>query len=177
MKSGPEFHRLGPGRPITLPKEMVREQRRSRRIAMSDAERDAFLGEQLTCRVATVSAGGRPHVTPLWYVWDGSALWLYSIVRSQRWRDLERDPRVSVVVDAGTDYLELRGVELGGSVEVLGEAPRTGEPGHPELDEPERLFRDRYHGGGDFPYDGRHAWLRLTPDRQYSWDFRKIPGA
>lgn len=116
-------------------------------------------------------------LSPLWYVWDGSALWLYSIVRSQRWRDLGRDPRVSVVVDAGTDYLELRGVELGGGVEVMGEVPRTGEPGHPELELPERLFRERYHGGRDFPYDGRHGWLRLIPDRQYTWDFRKIPGA
>ena len=144
---------------------------------MTAEERDAFLGEQKVCRVATVSAGGRPHVSPLWYAWDGESLWLYSVVRSQRWRDLERDPRVSVVVDAGeASYPELRGVELSGRAEPVGEVPRTGEPGHPELEEAERLYFARYHGG-EAGHDGRHAWLRVTPERQYTWDFRKLPRA
>ena len=39
-------------------------------------------------------------------------MWLYSITRSQRWTNLERDPRVSVLVEAGDDYFELRGAEL-----------------------------------------------------------------
>jgi len=60
----------------------MKEQRRSRRIAMSPEERDAFLDEQRTCRVATAGAAG-PHLTALWFVWDGQALWLTSIVKSQ----------------------------------------------------------------------------------------------
>ena len=141
---------------------------------MSAPERDAFLAEQRTCRVATVSLGGAPHVQPLWYVWDGASLWLYSIVRSQRWKDLERDPRVAVVVDAGEEYGDLRGVELAGTVEVVGEVPRTGEA-NPPLESVERLFVERYHKGrGRFPHDGRHAWLRLRPGREFSWDFRKM---
>jgi hypothetical protein len=97
----------------------------------------SFLAEQRTCRVATVSKDGRPHVGALWFVWDGESLWLYSIVRSQRWTDLLRDPRVSVVIDDGVEYGELRGVELSGTVEFIGEAPRTGEP-VPALETPER---------------------------------------
>lgn len=141
---------------------------------MTSEERDRFLTEQRTCRVATVSVAGAPHVQPLWYVWDGRSLWLYSIVRSQRWKDLERDPRVAVVVDAGEDYLELRGIELAGVVEVVGEVPRTGAA-NSELEIPERLFVERYHPGQNlFPHDGRHGWLRLRAEREYSWDFRKI---
>ena len=90
----------------------MREQRRGGKIAMDVEERDAFLASERTCRVATVGGDGAPHVTPLWFVWDGSALWLTSIVRSQRWTDLQREPRISVVVDAGTDFMELRGVEI-----------------------------------------------------------------
>ncbi|HEU5085582.1 MAG TPA: pyridoxamine 5'-phosphate oxidase family protein, partial [Acidimicrobiales bacterium] len=77
------------------------KQRRGRRIAMSPEELDEFLRTEHTCRVASVGADGAPHVAPLWFVWDGEALWLNSLVRSQRWTDLQRDPRVSVVVDAG----------------------------------------------------------------------------
>ncbi|UUU20554.1 pyridoxamine 5'-phosphate oxidase family protein [Streptomyces sp. DSM 40750] len=152
---------------------MTVTQRRGRRIMMEPAELDAFLSAQRTCRVATVSSDGAPHVSPLWFVWDGTSLWLYSITRSRRWSTLRRDPRVAVVVDAGEEYGELRGVELSGTVEFVGEAPRTGEP-NPELAEVERLFARKNFGIDEIPHDGRHAWLRLTPDAVASWDFRKL---
>ena len=147
-------------------------QRRGRRIAMDKAELDAFLAQQHTCRIATTGRAG-PHLTPLWYVWDGTALWLTSLVRSQRWTDLTRDPRVAVLVDAGEAYGELRGAELRGAVEVIGEVPRAGTP-DPALAGPERLFARKYLGGDAMRHDGRHAWVRLVPDKITSWDFRKI---
>ncbi|MET9843002.1 pyridoxamine 5'-phosphate oxidase family protein [Streptomyces ossamyceticus] len=152
---------------------MAATQRRGRKIMMEPGELDAFLGAQRTCRVATVSADGAPHVSPLWFLWDGTSLWLYSITRSRRWSELRRDPRVAVVVDAGEDYGELRGVELSGTVEVVGEVPRTGVP-LAELTEVERLFARKNFGIDDMPHDGRHAWLCLTPDAITSWDFRKL---
>ena len=151
---------------------MAEQQRRGRKIAMSAEEVDVFLRSERTCRVGTMSAERGPHVSPLWFVWDGKSLWLTSIVKSQRWVDLERDPRVSVVVDAGTDFMELRGVELVGKVVQVGEVPRVGEA-DPELEEPERLFGEKY-AGGQMYHDKRHAWLRLTPDKIVSWDFRKM---
>lgn len=148
-------------------------QRRGRAIAMTDGERDAFLRTQPVCRVATIGPGGSPHASALWFVWDGAALWLNSLVRSQRWTDLSRDPRLSVIVDdGGSDFLRLRGVELTGRGLIVGETPRAGEPVE-ELRAPERLFADKY-SGGEFRYDGRHGWFRLLPDKIVSWDFAKI---
>ena len=148
-------------------------QRRGTAIAMTEEERDVFLRTQSVCRVATIGPGGAPHVGALWFVWDGTALWLNSLTRSQRWTDLSRDARLSVVVDeGGADFLRLRGVELSGRARVVGETPRKGEPVE-ELREPERLFADKY-AGGEFRYDGRHGWLRLLPDKIVSWDFSKI---
>ncbi len=140
---------------------------------MSPEELDAFLEDERTCRVATVGRDGAPHNVPLWFVWDGRALWLNSVVKSQRWTDVGRDPRVSVVVDAGGSYGELRGVELIGHLERVGEAPRTGTP-DPDLEAPERLFAGKYSHESAFAADGRHAWLRLAPDKIVSWDFRKL---
>lgn len=148
-------------------------QRRGRRIMMTSPELDTFLREQRTCRVATVGADGSPHVGALWFCWDGTSLWLYSITRSKRWAQLRRDPRLAVVVDDGTEYGELRGAELSGEAVVVGEAPRTGEP-CAELDAPEKLFAAKYFGLDRMPHDERHAWLRLTPREVVSWDFRKI---
>jgi Pyridoxamine 5'-phosphate oxidase len=150
----------------------LRPQKRGRKIAMTPSELDDFLDSERTCRVATISPDG-PHATPLWYCWHDSALWLYSITRSQRWTDLQKDPRISAVVDAGHDFLELRGAEIVGIVSVVGEVPRTGEPAD-ELAPVEAKMAQRYFDGGDMFHDGRHAWLKLTPSKISSWDFRKI---
>ncbi len=151
----------------------MQEQRRGRKIAMTNDELDAYLGTERTCTVATVSHDG-PHVTALWFVWDGTCVWLYSITRSQRWTDLQRDPRVALLVEAGEEYFELRGVEVSGRVETVGEVPRTGEANE-DLVEAERLFAAKYQGGADaMVHDGRHAWLKLTPAKIASWDFRKL---
>src|ERR1700722_2299790 len=117
---------------------MSTEQRRGRKIAMTTEELDAFLAGARTCRLATSSPQG-PHLTALWFGWDGTALWIYSIVRSQRWTDLQRDGRVAVLVDAGEEYRELRGAELRGTDEFVGAVPWTGAPDQ-ELAEPERLL-------------------------------------
>src|ERR1044072_5789426 len=97
----------------------VTQQRRGRKIMMTPGELDDFLTTQHTCRVATVSADGAPHVSTLWFAWDGASMWLYSVVRSKRWTDLRRDPRVAIVVDTGEEDGELRGVELCGAVGVV----------------------------------------------------------
>ncbi len=141
---------------------------------MSDDERDAFLAAERTCRVATIGLDG-PHATPLWFGWDGTALWLYSIVQSQRWTDLQRDPRISVVVDAGVEYFELRGVEIVGRAEPVGELPRTGTP-DAALTEVEKIFGAKYLAAndGEMFHDQRHGWLRIVPTKITSWDFRKL---
>lgn len=152
---------------------MAVTQRRGRRIMMSPDELDAYLGAERTCRVATVSGDGAPHVSALWFAWDGTSLWLFSITRSKRWADLRGDQRIAVVIDSGVEYGELRGVELSGSAVFVAESPRMGEP-CPELDVPERLFAQKYFGMDTMPYDGKHAWIRLTPEAITSWDFRKL---
>jgi Pyridoxamine 5'-phosphate oxidase len=149
----------------------MKPQRRRLAMAMAADEIDDLLRRSRTCRVATAGPEG-PHVSPLWFVWDGEALWLSTLTRSRRWTHLRRDPRVAVVVDDGTDFGELRGVELYGRVEVVGEVPRVGDP-CAELAVPERAFAEKYLGGR-FGHDGRHAWLRLCPAKIVSWDHRKL---
>jgi hypothetical protein len=152
--------------------EQLKEQKRGRAIAMSADEVDAYLRTAHTCRVGTAGLGGVPHVSALWFVWDGTALWLNSLFKSQRWTNVVRDPRVSVLVDGGEEFMELHGVEIVGKAEVVGEVPRT-DASDPVLAEPERLFGEKY-TGGQFVVDGRHAWLRVVPEKIVSWDFRKI---
>ena len=153
----------------------MQQQRRGRVIAMNGEELTSFLGEQHTCRLATTGPDG-PHVAPVWFVWDGQALWVYSLTRSQRWANVTRDPRVAVVGDDGHHYHELRGAEIEGQATVVGPVPRTGEqdPPAPELAEPELLMAAKYFGAAAMTHDARHAWLRITPRKLVTWDFRKL---
>ena len=151
----------------------MRPQRRGLKIAMSTDEVDAFLAQERVCRVSTVGPDGTPRSNPLWFVWHDRCLWLYSLVGTQRWANIGRTPTVSALIDAGHVYGELRGVELLGKVAVVGDVPRTGR-GDSDLTAPEQLFFRKYFDRDEPVHDGRHAWLRLDPDKVLSWDFRKL---
>lgn len=87
---------------------------------MTEAEVLAFLAEQRTLTCATVGADGWPHLAPLWYVLRDDAaaptVWAWTYAKSQKVRNLERDPRASLQVEAGEDYDQLRGVTLRATV-------------------------------------------------------------
>ncbi len=85
---------------------------------MSDAEVGAFLGEERIVVCATIGRDGFPHLMPLWYVVRDGELWSWTFAKSQKVRNLERDARATLQVEAGTEYPELRGVMLKCDVEI-----------------------------------------------------------
>jgi general stress protein 26 len=87
-------------------------------IRMSDAEVLAFLEEERTVVCATNGRRGWPHLMPLWYVLrptgdEGAPeVWAWTFAKSQKAKNLERDPRATLQVEAGEAYDQLRGVML-----------------------------------------------------------------
>jgi len=140
---------------------------------MSDEEVAAFLAEQKTVICATLGPNGRPHLMPLWYVRDGDELCGWTFAKSQKAKNLERDPRATLEVEDGVEYHELRGVMLECDVHVERETERVAEEyGFPLL--------ERYAGGS---YEAREAFrqqakkrigLRFTPTKVVSWDHSKL---
>jgi PPOX class probable F420-dependent enzyme len=88
-------------------------------IRMTEAELAGFLDAQRTVVVATNGRGGWPHLMPLWYVVRAGELWSWTYARSQKVRNLERDPRATLQVEAGSEYQELRGVMIRAQVELI----------------------------------------------------------
>jgi hypothetical protein len=82
---------------------------------MSDHEVLAFLDEERVMTCATLGPRGWPHLMPLWYVVRSAApgpprLWAWTFAKSQKVRNLERDPRATLQIEAGRDeYHLLRG--------------------------------------------------------------------
>ena len=87
-------------------------------IRMSDEEVLGFLEENRVVVCATNGRRGWPHLMPLWYVLRptgaGGApqLWAWTFAKSQKAKNLERDPRATLQVEAGDAYDQLRGVML-----------------------------------------------------------------
>jgi PPOX class probable F420-dependent enzyme len=149
---------------------------RRAQIAMTDEEVSAFLVAQRTVVCATNGRDGWPHLMPLWYVLRGEELWAWTYARSQKARNLERDPRCTLQVETGTEYGELRGVMLACEA-VL----------HRELDVVAPLGAElaaRYGAGRLTPeleaamraQAAKRVALRFVERRRVSWDHRKLGG-
>ena len=88
-------------------------------VKMTDDEIEAFLDANLKVQVATVGKAGEPHLTTLFYVVDDGKVAFWTYGRSQKIRNLERDPRVSALIEDGVDYFELRGISIAGRAEIV----------------------------------------------------------
>jgi PPOX class probable F420-dependent enzyme len=148
-------------------------------IRMTDDELRDFLDEQRIVQVATVGPQGRPHLIPLWYVvedGDPPALRGWTYAKSQKARNLERDPRATLGLEDGVQYHELRGVMFECDAEVERDPAKVEGFG---LD----LF-DRYAEGGlndDIramvaQQAQKRVGLTFVPTRTVSWDHRKLGG-
>ena len=69
-------------------------------MKLSREEIASFLDERHTLVIATHRADGSIHQTTVWYRWDGEAFWISTNRDRTKYRNLVRDPRVSVLVDA-----------------------------------------------------------------------------
>src|SRR5262249_1386254 len=93
-----------------------------REIAMSEAETAAYLAAGRTAILVTTGPDGRPDPVPMWYVLDAAGrLRMRTYAKSQKAVNLRRDPRVACLVEDGTRYAELRGVQLTGWIELIGD--------------------------------------------------------
>ena len=68
-----------------------------------------------TAWLGTVRPDGRPHVTPIWFVWDGVNAGVATQPRNQKVGNIEYEPRVNLALDDSTRPVSL---EACGSVVV-----------------------------------------------------------
>lgn len=81
-------------------------------ITLSDIEVGQLLAEERVAVVSSLGPRGWPHSMPLWFVPRDGVVWIWTYAKSQKVRNLERDPRATVLVEAGHDYGELRGAMI-----------------------------------------------------------------
>jgi PPOX class probable F420-dependent enzyme len=148
-----------------------------RAVSMSDEEVERFLADQRKVQVASIGRDGAPHLTTLFYVLDEGRIAFWTYRSSQKVRNLERDPRISCLVETGTDYAELAGVSLQGTAELLRDVDRVREVGS-------RVVAAMA-GGADLGQLGvdlveqqvpKRVAVVVTPRKVASWDHAKLAG-
>jgi PPOX class probable F420-dependent enzyme len=143
---------------------------------MSGEEVRAFLAETMVMQCATNGPRGLPHMVALWFVTDGDNLRGWTYAKSQKARNLERDPRATLGLEAGVQYQELRGVMFECDVELERDPAQVEQFGL-------ELFA-RYAGEltGEIremvaKQAQKRVGLTFVPTRTVSWDHRKLHGA
>jgi PPOX class probable F420-dependent enzyme len=144
---------------------------------MSDEEVAAFLDDQRVVVVATIGRDGWPHLMPLWYLVRDGELWGWTYAKSQKVRNLERDDRVTLQVEDGHAYNELRGVMIKARCELHGDLETVAGVGE--------ALAGRYGGADAVGPEAREVFRKQAAKRvalQFhavetaTWDHRKLGG-
>ena len=149
---------------------------RRSQITMSDQEVASFLEEQRVVICATNGPRGWPHLMPLWYVVRDGDLWAWTYAKSQKVRNLERDPRATLEVETGEEYQELRGVMIESDAEIHRDINLIVEFG--------AELMQRYGAGATGPefmeavraQAAKRVALQFATRQVATWDHRKLGG-
>jgi hypothetical protein len=146
-------------------------------IKMTDEEVLAFLDEERTVICATTGRDGWPHLMPLWYVVRDGEVWAWTYAASQKVKNLERDARATIQVEAGESYDQLRGVMFKCDVELIRDTDAVAGVGR------ELFARQAGVAMGELP-DGvgemvaaqapKRVALRFVERERATWDHRKL---
>lgn len=147
-------------------------------IRLTPEETIALMAESEVVTVSSIGPRGWPHSMPLWFLERQGEIWIWTYGKSQKVRNLERDPRATLLIEAGAAYSELRGVMIESEAEIHRDPETVAEFGS-------GLGR-RYAGRiGVEPESAADAFAPQVPKRAViqfrarrtaSWDHRKLGG-
>lgn len=150
--------------------------KRRDQIRMTDADVLTFIEARKSLQVATLNKDGSVHLTTLWFALVDGDIVFETFTKSQKIVNLQRDARITVLLEDGTEYNELRGVSISGRA-VLYDDPervhplalavmRRNQPEIPEdaLDKVAKMMASK------------RTAVVVKAERSVSWDHGKLGG-
>ena len=147
-------------------------------IKLSEEELAGLFESERVVVVSSLGPRGWPHSMPMWFVPREGEIWIWTYAKSQKVRNLERDPRATLLVEAGHEYGELRGAMIEAEAEI-----------HTEFETVIGFAEDltlRYAEGistveGDAKaaleaQAPKRVAIRFRAQRTATWDHRKLGG-
>jgi PPOX class probable F420-dependent enzyme len=151
---------------------------RREQIQLSEAEQRELLESERVVVVSSNGPRGWPHSMPMWFTTRDGEVWVWTYAKSQKVKNLERDPRATLLIETGAEYVELRGIQIEAEAELVRDAEAVFEFG--------RELTIRYARGIDSiegdaatalqAQAAKRVAIRFKPVRVASWDHRKLGG-
>jgi PPOX class probable F420-dependent enzyme len=142
-----------------------------------DEQRELVENERIVV-VSSLGPRGWPHVMPLWYVPREGEIWIWTYAKSQKVKNLERDPRATLLIETGVEYTELRGVQIEAEAEIIRDLERI-------VDYAKEMTIRYSEGISSVEGDAaaglqaqapKRVAIRFQPTRVASWDHSKLGG-
>lgn len=146
-------------------------------IRMSESEVDAFIDEQQSLQVGTIERDGSIHLSTLWFAFVNGRVVFETYTKSQKIKNLKRDPRITLLWEDGEVYEQLRGVMIKGRArlvtdhcEVFPLALEVMKRNQPDI--PAGLLEE-----AASRMAAKRTAVVVEPLKVISWDHRKLSGA
>jgi PPOX class probable F420-dependent enzyme len=152
-------------------------------ISMTDAELADFIDARRTLIVSTVGRDGHPHVAPMWYVVDDGRIVFRSFTKSQKIVNLRRDPRLTLLLESGAGYAELRGAMIKATARLNDDPQRvlavySGLAArYPMVGDEPRVLNDAAVEAAFGRYAAKNTVVEIDPVHVVTWDHTKLGGA
>jgi len=147
-------------------------------IKLSEEQQRELVDSERIAVISSLGPRGWPHVMPLWYVPRDGEIWIWTYAKSQKVKNLERDPRATLLIETGVAYGELRGVQIEAEAEIIRDLDRIVDYA--------KEMTVRYSAGIQSVEGDAEAALReqapkrvaihFHPKRVASWDHSKLGG-
>jgi len=129
-----------------------------------------YLARPVLARLGTANPRtSQPHVTPVWFEWDGESLWISAFSSTRKVKEAAKNPKISVLIDSAEENGPTRGVLMEGTAELIRDPAVV----------PERAtsIYTRYLGPTGVLAKDPQSWIsdpentiiKLTPERVYVW--------
>ena len=157
-------------RPDTL---TVMGSKQRNQIVMTDDEITDFVARSRTGTMATIGAGGQPHLVAMWYAVLEGEIWVETKIKSQKVVNIRRNPRVSFMIEDGMTYDSLAGVSFEGVAEIHDDPDTIFAVGVSVWERYNGPYTDELRPAVDMMMNKRVA-VRIAPNRVRSWDHHKL---
>lgn len=145
-------------------------------IALTEEEKQKFMEDGWTLQVASIGPGGYPHLVAMWYVLIDGKIHFTTFGKSQKVLNLRRDPKISVMLESGKGYAELKGLVIEGTGTILEDTRFTAKV--------MGLVGQKYNGipaptetpEAALKVASKRVVIRIDPVDIYSWDHTKLGG-
>jgi len=147
---------------------------RRRQIQLTPDEQEAFLRDHRKAALATIDQNGFPHLVAMNFLAKDGAFYMTSYTKAQKVVNIRRNPKVALMVEAGNNYAELRGVMVRGHCEIIDGADAVRSVFAAMAEARGTTYR-RPSGSADSA--PKRVVLKIVPDKITSWDHSKLGGS